>query len=136
MDRSAIEATLNAIYAAREANDATGILAHFAPDACYRIAGDPRSCSAAEAHRGAALQPALEGMCGLFQVQHLHVAPAIIDGDRAAVTVQARFTFAPTGETVDTGMVDIWTFRDGKVAEVTEYLDTAHLARLQAPAPD
>lgn len=134
MDRREIETTLEAIYAARAANDAAGILTHFAPGACWHIAGQPDCCGAAQAHRGEALRPALETMCGLFQVQDLRPGPAIIDGDRAAVAIQARFTFTPTGETVETAMADIWTFRDGKVVEVAEYLDTARLAQLHARA--
>lgn len=132
MDRRRIEATLAAIYAARAANDAAGILAHFAPGAAYRIAGDRASCAMAQDYRGDALPAALGAMCALFQVQALEPGPAIIDGPRAAVPVRARFTFTPTGETVDTAMIDLWTFADGKVQAVEEYLDTAHLARLQA----
>jgi ketosteroid isomerase-like protein len=132
MDRRRIEATLTAIYAARAANDAAGILAHFAQGAAYRIAGDSACCGMAQEYRGEALPAALGAMCALFQVQALDPGPPIIDGPRAAVPVRARFTFAPTGETVDTAMVDLWTFANGKVAAVEEYLDTAHLARLQS----
>jgi ketosteroid isomerase-like protein len=132
MDRLLIEATLTAIYAARAANNAAGILAHFAPTAAYRIAGDSACCGMAQEYRGDALPAALGVMCAIFQVQALDPGPMIIDGPRAAVPVRARFTFAPTGETVDTAMVDVWTFADGKVQAVEEYLDTAHLARLQA----
>ena len=132
MDRRQIEATLTAIYTARAANDAAGILAHFAPGAAWCIAGDNGCCGMAQDYRGEALPAALGAMCALFQVQALDPGPMIIDGPRAAVPVRARFTFAPTGETVETAMVDIWTFADGKVQAVEEYLDTAHLARLQA----
>ena len=132
MDRRQIEATLTAIYAARAANDAAGILAHFAPSAAWRIAGDSGCCAMAQDYRGEALPAALGTMCALFQVQALEPGPAIIDGPRAAVPVRARFTFAPTGETVDTAMLDLWTFADGQVQSVEEYLDTAHLARLSA----
>jgi ketosteroid isomerase-like protein len=135
MDRAEIEALLNATYAARHASDVDGILAAFAPGASYRIAGDRDSCPIAADHHGEALAPAIKTMCGMFQSQEWKVTNMIIDGDKAAVTIEARFTFAPTGDTAETRIVDIWTFRDGLAVDVIEYADTAHLMRLAALAP-
>jgi len=132
MERDRIEVALRRIYAARAANDAESILEAFAPGACYRIAGSPESCTLATAHRGEALRPAVEAMCRMFHVRELQPGRMVIDGDHAAVMVDARFTFMPTGEEVRTTMVDFWTFRDGKVVDVIEFLDTAHVERLLA----
>ncbi len=132
MERDRIEAALRAIYAARAANDAEGILDAFAPGGCYRIAGSQETCTLATAHRGEALRPAVETMCRMFHVRELRPGRMVIDGEQAAVVVDARFTFMPTGEEVQTAMVNFWTFRDGKVVDVIEFLDTAHVERLLA----
>lgn len=57
------------------------------------------------------------------------------DGDEVAVSLRFPFTSLATGELVDSGAVEWFSLRDGKVTEVRAvYLDTAAL--VAAPTAD
>jgi ketosteroid isomerase-like protein len=132
MSRDAIEATLRALYAARQAGDCDGILRHMTPDASYAMMGDPGASPVAGRHQGDALCQAMTTLVTLFPARHMHLASIVIDGDRAAIEVEARLAFGPTGEEFDTRWASLFTFRDGKIAEVREFIDTARATQLLA----
>ena len=135
MDRAEIEAMLHRLYAMREANDLEGALESFAPQAIWRTVGDPGSCSVAGSHRGAALRPAMQALFGAFRAIAFRPTALLIDGDRAVATVRAELVFTPTGERINTEIAHVWSFADGKVTAVDEFLDTALAARLLAGQP-
>jgi ketosteroid isomerase-like protein len=66
----------------------------------------------------------------------LEVAPIalLIDGERAAAHNRVRLRFEPTGEEVETQILDLFTIRDGRIVHLIEFVDTALLARLMAAA--
>lgn len=134
MSRDAIEATLHALYAARQEGDCDAILRHLTPDASYAMMGDAAASPVAGRHQGDALCQAMTTLCTLFPARRLHLASIVVDGDRAAIEVEARLVFAPTGEEFDTRWASLFTFRDGKIAEVREFIDTARAAQLLAAA--
>jgi ketosteroid isomerase-like protein len=49
----------------------------------------------------------------------------IVDGDRAVALGRISWTHRRTGKVAETLKADVIRFRDGKIAEVTEYYDTA-----------
>ena len=59
----------------------------------------------------------------------------IFDGDRAAVhsRINVRHTAGP--EVYTTDILDLFTFRDGKIVELVEFADTALINRMTASAP-
>lgn len=130
MTRDAIESILNGIYASRKANDVAQILSYFAPDAVYRIAGDARVCPVAAAHRGGALRETVSMLCEAFPATEFAPRRIVVDGDTAMSWVALSVVFARTGEKIDSELAHVWTFRDGKVAELVEFLDTALVAQL------
>ena len=135
MDRDATEAMVRRLYAMREVGDVDGMLDCFAPDGSWRIAGDAQSCAIARRHSAAELREALEAVCATFQALAFRPTTVLVDGNRVMATVDARLVFSPTGETVETEIVHVWTLADGKVTEIVEYLDTAHVTRLMACLP-
>lgn len=52
MSRDAIEATLHALYAARQEGDCDAILRHLTPDASYAMMGDAAASPVAGRHQG------------------------------------------------------------------------------------
>lgn len=134
MSRDAIEAAVRAIYAARAAGDAAALLAHFAPDAAYRVVGDASACPTSTEHRGASLLAAFTALNQAMPVRSLRIASLLIEGDRAVAEIEATLAFAPTGEVFDTRWVNLFTFQGGKVTDCAEYIDTAKAARLFAGA--
>ena len=53
----------------------------------------------------------------------------IAGGDQVAVVGRYKATVKPTGKTVDSGWVMIFTFRNGKVVRFREYTDSAQLVK-------
>jgi ketosteroid isomerase-like protein len=49
------------------------------------------------------------------------------------VHTRVRVRAAATGEEVTTDMVDLVTFREGKIASFLEFVDTALAAKMTAP---
>jgi ketosteroid isomerase-like protein len=129
-DRARIRAALEHLYARREANDAKGIMEVLAPDATYRVAGHPEHCAAIATHGGAQLEAAMGDLCRIFPAGKFEVVSMLVDGDRAAVMLKIALTFAPTDEPVSSELAHFWTFRDGKVVEIVEFMDTAHVTNL------
>jgi ketosteroid isomerase-like protein len=100
--------------------------------------GDAGASPVAGRHRGPALREAMQMLLSAFPAQEMRLASIIVDGDRAAVEVAAKMVCGPTGEAFETRWASLFTFRDGKVVEVREFIDTAHAAQLLAgcPRPD
>jgi ketosteroid isomerase-like protein len=135
MERSAIEAALRDIYAARAANDAVATAAFFTPDAHYRVAGDPDRCAAVASYHGTAVAEAMELRCAVFHALEFSIATLTIDGDHAAVQCEATMRYTPTGQTITTRLAHFWTFHEGRASEVVEFFDTAAVAHLIADTP-
>ena len=58
----------------------------------------------------------------------------VIDGDRVALHRTASVRNRGTGETMDVDICNFGRFRDGLIVELSEYPDTAALARLEGRA--
>jgi ketosteroid isomerase-like protein len=134
MDRDSIEKTLRAAYERRAANDPVGAGKIFAPNAVFRVVGEPACCGGVRTMRGADIHPALVTMIEVFPAKSFEIASLTIEGNRACVLCKATFTFGPTGETVHSELGHFWTFENGFATEVVEFLDTALVAHLQAKA--
>jgi uncharacterized protein (TIGR02246 family) len=131
MDRSQIEAIVDKAYAARKAGDAETLTALFRPDAVFRVAGAPESFPIAVDAKGEA--QIREGFRGLVEkLQFLQMEPLdlIVEGDKAARRWRARIRHIASGETYETEASDVWTFKDGKVASLIQFVDTAQVADL------
>ncbi len=135
MKRNDIEIVIRRAYAARRVNDPKGIGAIFAPDATFTDAGHPTHCSAAATYVGPQILEALKALCDNFHALNYEMRSLIIEGDRAASICRADFRYMPTDETLSLDLVHFWTFKDGKVTDLVEDFDTAHVAQLMAKMP-
>lgn len=57
-----------------------------------------------------------------------------IDGDWAAVHYRLDAVFIPTGETVNSEVLDLLTVEDGKITSYVEFVDTAAVVALAGKA--
>jgi len=126
--RAAIEAVLDKLYDARRRNDVTAAAECFREDGRFMPNGGP----AAATNRAEQLA-GLKGLFDAFACVKLDVHCRIIDPPRAAVHWRGTFR-AKNGKVGDTDILDVMEFRDGRVASLTTFFDTAYAAALSAPA--
>jgi uncharacterized protein (TIGR02246 family) len=126
--RASIDAILDKAYAARQNNDAESAAALFADDARFGANGAPH------AERRAERAEALKGMFAEFTVIGFREHCRVIDPPRAVV--HWRGTFRTTnGQVGDTDVLDLFEVRDGRIAALTTFFDTAYAAALAAGPP-
>jgi len=124
--RATIEAVLDKLYDARRRNDATAAAECFRDDGRFMPNGAPTATT----NRIEQLS-ALRGLFDAFVCTQLDVHSRIIDPPRAAVHWRGTFR-AKNGKVGDTDILDVIEFRDGRVASLTTFYDTAYAAALSA----
>jgi ketosteroid isomerase-like protein len=72
----------------------------------------------------------MSGLTATFEWLDHQILTMIVDGSNAAVHWRARIRVMPSGEEVETELVDVLTIDAGKIRSMTEFCDTALAARL------
>jgi ketosteroid isomerase-like protein len=127
--RETIENILDAAYAARQRQDYEAAAACFTEDGCFKANGSLGTSSRAEQHT--ALKATFEQFELLAFTQHCR----IIDPPQAVVHWRGTFR-ARNGQVGDTDILDLIEVRDGRIASLTTFYDTAYAAVLSAgPMP-
>ncbi len=130
MDRADMERAVREAYAVRLTNDIDGILNLFWGDALIRIAGKANAPALVTGGRnGGSLRHVVETLVGNWHWLETRFFNLLIDGNRAATHYSVRARFTPTGEILDAELFDFATLRDGKIAALVEFRDTAAPAR-------
>jgi ketosteroid isomerase-like protein len=127
--RASIEAILDKAYDARRRNDAEGAAAAFCEDGCFMANGMP-----AGTRNRAEQVDAMKQMFAAFTVLDLQERCRIIDPPRAVVHWRGKFR-AQNGQVGDTDILDLIEVRDGRIASLTTFYDTAYAMNLVAPPP-
>ena len=133
-DRAEIERILKEAYAARKRGDIDAILRLFSADVHFQLAGSisaspiPLRTAGASQFRGV-----LDRLIRTFEWVDQQILSMLIDGSRAAVHWRGKIRSAVSGETVDTELVDIVEFKDGRIVSFVEFCDTALVTRLMKP---
>lgn len=131
MDRAKIEAIIERTYAARKAGDLDALAAMFTPDGEYRLAGAADAFPRAMTARGAAeIKRAIGSLVREFQWIDVVPLDLLVDGDKAARRWQANVRHITSGQVFQTEGSDIWTFREGRVASLVQFVDTAAVAEI------
>ena len=124
--RASIDAILDKAYAARQNNDAESAAALFADDARFGANGAPH------AERRAERAEALKGMFAEFTVIGFREHCRVIDPPRAVVHWRGKLR-AKNGRVGETDVIDLIEVRDGGIASLTTFFDTAYAMNLAAP---
>ena len=117
------------------AGDIDAVRDSFAPDATWTLRGDLPIAGTYHG-RDAIVDDFLGSAGALFEPgsQQFEFPTLLADGDTVALewTVRAR---SAGGEEYDNAYCGIFVVRDGRIAEVREYLDTEHARRVLFGAP-
>jgi ketosteroid isomerase-like protein len=124
--RASIEALLDQAYAARQRQDAEAAAACFTEDGCFRANGGPPTANRTEQTMS------LKAQFEAFELLEMNVHCRIIDPPRAAVHWRGNFR-AKNGQLGETDILDLIEVRDGRIASLTTFFDTAYAAALSAP---
>ena len=125
--RAAIDSILDKAYAARKAQDAKAAAALFAPDGRFMANGAPGGAAVGHAERA----DALKGMFEAFEVIGFQQHCRIIDPPHAVVHWRGTFR-TKNGKVGEADILDLIEVRDGKIASLTSFFDTAYAAQLMA----
>ena len=124
--RASIDAILDQAYAARQRQDAAAAAACFTEDGCFRANGGPPTANRAEQTMS------LKAQFEAFELVNMSVHCRIIDPPRAVVHWHGTFR-AKNGQLGETDILDLIEVRDGRIASLTTFFDTAYAAALSAP---
>ena len=126
--RASIEAILDKAYDARWRNDAEAAAAAFCEDGCFMANGMPAGTKS-RAEQVAALKQMFEA----FTVVEFQEHCRIIDPPHAVVHWRGKFRLQ-NGRVGDTDILDLIEVKDGRIASLTTFYDTAYAMSLAAPA--
>jgi uncharacterized protein (TIGR02246 family) len=125
--RAAMEAILDRAYDARRRHDAKGAAELFAQDGIFTANG--LSSAKGRSEQVSTLAEVFSGFHLLDFEQHCRV----IDPPYAVVHWRGTFRMK-NGREGRTAVLDLIEVRDGKIASLTSFFDTAFAAALNAPA--
>ena len=125
-NRQEIERILDRAYAARRAENADAAAEVFHPEGRFAVNGQETHAVGREAHRSA-----LKDLFATFRLLDFQQHCRVIDPPRAVVHWRGRFRAAGTGEEAETDVLDLIEIKDGRIASLTTFFDTALAARLQ-----
>jgi ketosteroid isomerase-like protein len=126
--RASIEAILDQAYAARQRQDAVAAAACFTDDGCFMANGMPTTTK----NRTEQVD-AMKAMFDAFEVVGFQQHCRIVDPPRAVVHWRGKFR-TRNGQVGESDVLDLFEIRDGRIASLTTFFDTAYAAALSAPA--
>jgi len=133
-ERAAIEALIRGAYAARHRGDLDALMEYLHPDCSYRLAGGPEAAEIFARPDGhSAVREQMAGLIDTYAFSNIEELALTIEGDRATLHWRADVECKPTGRSGSFEILDVFTLRDGKVKSLTQFTDTAGVARLSAP---
>jgi ketosteroid isomerase-like protein len=131
MTETSVKSFVESLHRHRKANDIEGCLAHFSPDATFRMAGSAAASRIAGRYQGtAALRQILSALIADWEWQSANINSITSQDDRVAIHFHLTAVFKPKQAPVDTEIVDILTLRDGKITSFVEFVDTALVAQI------
>ena len=135
MTREEMMRVIGDAYAARVSGNVEGIVAAFAPNARFSLNAAPPLPTVAVATEGeGGIRKEMTQLVNAFEFQKLDVVDSVVEGSKAAVRIRFTVRSRTTGGIAVTESLDLFEFRDGKVASYTQFFDTALADRMMTPA--
>jgi ketosteroid isomerase-like protein len=130
LDRQAILQRIDDAYATRTRGDKAALKEFWAPEATFRLAGEPAMLK--PLHGGPDAAVSVDRLIDLVTFHEFTRLDAVVDGYKAAVLWRVQLSVGQ-GKRVTTELYDLWEFNDeGKAVSVLQFCDTALLASLLA----
>lgn len=118
---------INRIYQLYSAGDLAGAFGSMHEDVCYRWnANTDLARFAGTCASRAEMAGRLEELLTVWEPEAFEPTDPIVEGDRAASRVRIRYRHRTTGKVLESELAHFWTLRDGRVAELVEFYDTAY----------
>jgi ketosteroid isomerase-like protein len=132
-DDRASKALIRDAYAARHRGDLDAVMGFFHPQCRYRLVGGPAVAETFMQPDGlGAVREQMAGLIATYVFSNVEELGLTVDGDRAILHWRADVACKPSGRSGHFEIVDIFTIADGKIASLTQFTDTAGVARLSA----
>jgi ketosteroid isomerase-like protein len=126
--RADIDQILDRAYAARKKHDVQGVFECFTSDGQFRQNGQ------GGAHTDAVMSRAeLQNVFDAFQLLESQEYRRVIEAPLAVVHWRGKFRAANTGEVQETDILDLVEVKDGKIASLTTFFDTALAQAMLTP---
>jgi len=128
--RDDVESLVRAIYDQRRKGDIEGVMAGFAPNARFRLAGSSALApltTMVETH--APLRGLMEQLIASWDWSDYRVETVLVDGNRVAVYSRGTMHYGPDKYPVTTETFDLLTIEGGKIVEFVQFCDTHAAAR-------
>ncbi|HEX4609481.1 MAG TPA: nuclear transport factor 2 family protein, partial [Urbifossiella sp.] len=74
------------------------------------------------------------GLAAEWEMVRFTPTEFIAQGDRVVVLSDVAFCYRPTGKVAESPKADVFRFRDGRIVEFFEFLDTAAAHAVTRPA--
>ena len=129
--RASVEALIRTLFDARMSRDVERSRPYLAPDIVYRMVGHRSYSPFSGEFRGP--DAVIKGVRELnieFEYQEMKIDRILIDGDNVAIRWHGRWRNRGTGASADFEGFAHLVFKDGKVAEYTNFVDTALAANI------
>ena len=122
-------------YAARDGGQADELMSAFHDNAVFRLAGDKKVVAVADTIEGHGnIHGAMQGFIKSFEFRDRKIISMVFERNRGAVHSRVQVKFIPSGFASTTDILDLFTFRDGKIVELIEFADTALINGMLASA--
>jgi ketosteroid isomerase-like protein len=128
MNRDEVLAVIDAAYAARVAGDLATMRALAAEDGTFELAGETTLLRNFPVAGRVPSLSAVNGLISLIRMIEIERLEAVVEGNRAAVLLHARMSFAgrPPFDTVLYDFVELDD--DGRISTMIQFSDTARYA--------
>jgi ketosteroid isomerase-like protein len=130
--RSQIESIVKSLCEARLRGDLDGVLKDIAADARFSLNGRGTGVQAlgAPCQGMAAIKPVIQQLIDTWRFDRLEQVELMVEGEKAVVHWRADVTCIPTGKSAPFEIVDLITFRDGRIVDYQQSTDTALIMKL------
>lgn len=126
--REEVLAIIRRAYAARDNEDAEGLVSAFDPKGVFTLMGDKNALELTGSVEGhASLRGAFSKFIEDFGFEGREILAELVDGDRVAIHSRVDVRYRPTGQVSSTEIVDLFRLQDGKIVELIEFADTAQV---------
>ncbi|WP_349434491.1 nuclear transport factor 2 family protein [Pararhizobium sp. A13] len=135
-DRETLESIVNELYAARSVSDMDGVMSCAGPGFSFRIVGSGRLAPMAQrVCEPAAVNAAVKTLIEQWDMSKIRTTGLYVDGDTVFAHRAGVLRFNPTGKEIETEYIDRFTFKDGKIIDLTEFVDTLLVAETVGLVP-
>jgi ketosteroid isomerase-like protein len=127
-DRETLEGIINKLYEARAVNDIDALMSHAGPGFSFRLVGSGKLAPMAQrVCEPVAVDTAIRGLVGDWDMSQIKTTRLYVDGDTVFAHRAGPIRYRG-GPEIHTEYLDRFTFKDGEIIDLTEFVDTLMVA--------